>query len=57
VRLGRRWREGAAELLPGDDVTARIDTFADTALGKALTASMFRALESQPMTVRIVLDA
>jgi deazaflavin-dependent oxidoreductase (nitroreductase family) len=57
VRLGRHWRDGTAELLPDDDVPARIDTFANTALGKALTASMFRALESQPMTVRIVLDA
>src|SRR5271154_6362692 len=41
VRRGRRWREGTAELLPDDDVAARIDTFADTALGKTLTASMF----------------
>jgi deazaflavin-dependent oxidoreductase (nitroreductase family) len=57
VRLGRHWREGTAELLPDDDVSARIDTFADTAIGKALTASMFRALESQPTTVRIVLSA
>jgi deazaflavin-dependent oxidoreductase (nitroreductase family) len=57
VRLGRHWRDGAAEILPEDDVTARIDTFAATAVGKALTATMFRALESQPMTVRIVLDA
>ncbi len=56
VRLGRRWRAGTAELLPDDDVKARIDTFADTALGKTLTATTFRALESQPMTVRIVLE-
>ena len=56
VRLGRRWRSGTAELLPDDDVKARIDTFADSALGRALTAATFRALESQPVTVRIQLE-
>jgi len=57
VRLGRHWRSGTAELLPDDDIKARIDTFADTALGRILTAATFRALESQPVTVRIVLEA
>jgi deazaflavin-dependent oxidoreductase (nitroreductase family) len=57
VRLGRQWRTGTAELLPEDDVKARIDTFSDTAIGKAITATTFRALESQPMTVRIQLQA
>lgn len=57
VRLGRRWRTGTAELLPGDDVKARVHTFATTAVGRAMTAAMFRALESQPVTVRIQLEA
>jgi deazaflavin-dependent oxidoreductase (nitroreductase family) len=57
VRLGRRWRTGSAELLPEDDVKARIATFASTAVGKAITAATFRALESQPVTVRIQLEA
>ncbi len=56
VRRGRHWRAGTAELLPEDDVKARIDMFAETALGKALTATTFRALESQPVTVRITLQ-
>ncbi len=55
VRRGRHWRAGTAELLPDDDVTARIATFAKTPLGRSLTAAMFRALESQPATVRIEL--
>ena len=56
VRLGRAWREGTAELLVDDDVKARVATFAGTAMGRALTAGMFRALESQPATVRISLQ-
>jgi deazaflavin-dependent oxidoreductase (nitroreductase family) len=57
VRLGRRWRTGTAELLPDDDVRARIRTFSDSAVGRAVTAATFRALESQPVTVRIALEA
>ncbi len=57
VRLGRRWRTGTAELLPDDDVKARIRTFSDSAIGRAITAATFRALESQPVTVRIQLQA
>jgi deazaflavin-dependent oxidoreductase (nitroreductase family) len=56
VRLGRRWRTGTAELLPDDDVKARIRTFSDSAVGRAITAATFRALESQPVTVRIQLE-
>ena len=56
VRLGRRWRTGTAELLPDDDVKARIRTFSDSAVGRAVTAATFRALESQPVTVRIQLE-
>lgn len=56
VRRGRHWQEGNAELLPDDDVKARIDTFASTAVGRMATAAMFRALESQPVTVRIRLE-
>ena len=57
VRLGRHWRTGSAELVPDDDVKARIDTFARSAVGKAVTAATFRALESQPVSVRIQLEA
>jgi deazaflavin-dependent oxidoreductase (nitroreductase family) len=56
VRLGRRWRGGTAELLPEDDVKARIRTFSSNAVSHAVTAATFRALESQPVTVRIQLE-
>ncbi len=56
VRLGRRWLTGTAELLPDDDVKSRIGTFASTAVGRAVTATTFRALESQPVTARIRLE-
>jgi len=55
IRRGRRWRAGTAELLPDDDVKARIATFASGPVGRAMTAATFRALESQPVTVRIQL--
>jgi len=57
VRLGRRWRAGRAELVPDDDVKARIRTFSSSPVGRAITAATFRALESQPVTVRIQLEA
>jgi len=53
VRLGRRWVDGTAHLLPDDDVKARIDTFSSTKSGRFVNAAMFRALESQPVTVRV----
>lgn len=53
VRLGRHWVTGTAQLLPDDDVKARISTFSRTAAGRFFTAAMFRALESQPVSVRI----
>ncbi|HTA34119.1 MAG TPA: nitroreductase/quinone reductase family protein [Solirubrobacteraceae bacterium] len=57
VRRGRHWRAGTAELLPDDDVKARIATFSSGRIGRLLTAATFRALESQPVTVRIQLTA
>jgi deazaflavin-dependent oxidoreductase (nitroreductase family) len=57
VRLGRHWQAGTAELLPEDDVKARIDTFSGNALGRLVNRVTFRALESQPVTVRIALSA
>jgi deazaflavin-dependent oxidoreductase (nitroreductase family) len=57
VRLGRQWRSGTAELVPEDNVKARIRTFSDSAVGRAITAASFRALESQPVSVRIALEA
>jgi deazaflavin-dependent oxidoreductase (nitroreductase family) len=56
VRLGRHWRSGTAELVPDDDVKARIRTFSNSSVGRAVTAASFRALESQPVSVRIALE-
>jgi hypothetical protein len=53
VRLGRHWLDGTAQLLPDDDVKARVATFSDTRAGRFVNAAMYRALESQPVTVRI----
>jgi deazaflavin-dependent oxidoreductase (nitroreductase family) len=55
VRLRRRWRAGTAELLPDDDVKTRIATFSRSAVGRLFTGAAFRALESQPVTVRVQL--
>ena len=55
IRRGRRWRAGTAELVPEDDVKARIATFANSSVGRLMTAATFRALESQPVTVHIQL--
>jgi deazaflavin-dependent oxidoreductase (nitroreductase family) len=57
VRLGRSWQTGTAELVPEDDVKARIRTFSSSAVGRAITAASFRALESQPVSVRITLES
>jgi deazaflavin-dependent oxidoreductase (nitroreductase family) len=56
VRLGRHWLRGAAALVPEDDVKARIGTFAKDPVGRAVMAASFRALESQPVSVRVDLD-
>jgi deazaflavin-dependent oxidoreductase (nitroreductase family) len=55
VRLGRTWRTGTASLVPEDDVRARARTFAASAMGRFIAAATFRALESNPMSVRILL--
>jgi deazaflavin-dependent oxidoreductase (nitroreductase family) len=57
VRLGRRWSSGTAELLPDDDVKERTRMFAAGPVGRTVTSASFRALESQPVTVRIQLES
>ena len=53
VRLGRHWLIGTAALVPEDDVKERISTFAKDPVGRAVMAASVRALESQPVSVRI----
>jgi deazaflavin-dependent oxidoreductase (nitroreductase family) len=51
VRVGGRWREGTAVLLPDDDPVARSRT-----LPYRWDALIGRAMASSPLTVRIDLD-
>ncbi|MEC3957300.1 nitroreductase family deazaflavin-dependent oxidoreductase [Nocardia sp. CDC153] len=53
VRQGDAWRTGTAVLLPDDDVVARTRTFAPHPTLAPFTRSVFAALESDPVTVRI----
>jgi deazaflavin-dependent oxidoreductase (nitroreductase family) len=56
VRLGRHWQTGVASVVAEDDVKARARTFASSSAGRFIAAATFRALESNPMSVRIALD-
>ncbi len=53
IRDGRRWRSGTAEFVPDDDVTARVASFASNRFLAPLVASGFRALQTDPISVRI----
>ena len=51
VKVGRRWRAGIAEVLPDDDVRARM-----RALRRPVNDATVRLMGSAPLTVRIDLD-
>src|SRR6185312_12100316 len=53
VRVDGRWRDGTAVLLPDDDVRARARSFAGGKVSAAATALAMRAMESDPISVRI----
>jgi deazaflavin-dependent oxidoreductase (nitroreductase family) len=55
VRLLLRgtWRTGTAQLVPDDDVQARVDTFSAHPFGRRILRSAFSALETRPCSVRI----
>src|SRR3972149_4626922 len=55
VRIRRRgeWVAGQAQIMPDDDVPARVKTFASGKIRSALTASAFRGLQTDPGSVRI----
>ena len=53
VRQGNRWRSGTARFVPDDDPTARVRTFATSRLLAPIVAATFRALQSDPISVRI----
>ena len=51
VKVGRAWREGTAQVMPDDDVRARMRE-----LGRPTNDTMVRLAGSDLMTVRIDLD-
>ncbi|WP_149359451.1 nitroreductase family deazaflavin-dependent oxidoreductase [Lolliginicoccus suaedae] len=53
LRVDGQWRDGIAEFRPDDDVVARSRGFSTNPLLSRLIALTFRALESDPVTVRI----
>ncbi|MBV8927989.1 MAG: nitroreductase family deazaflavin-dependent oxidoreductase [Mycobacteriaceae bacterium] len=53
VKVGTRWRTGTARFQPDDDVRARARSFANGRVAKKATALAMRAMESDPISVRI----
>jgi deazaflavin-dependent oxidoreductase (nitroreductase family) len=57
VRVKNRWREGTATFVPDDDVVARARSFGgDSKLSQSVTALGMRALQSDPISVRITFN-
>ena len=53
VRVNGQWRTGTAAFQPDDDVRARARSFVRGKMSAAATALAMRAMESDPITVRI----
>ncbi|MBB3603295.1 deazaflavin-dependent oxidoreductase (nitroreductase family) [Mycolicibacterium sp. BK556] len=53
IRQGNRWRSGTARFVPDDDPAARAQTFATSAMLTPLVTATFKALQSDPISVRI----
>ena len=54
VRVDNEWRKGTAVFVPDDDVVARARSFGgDRKLSQSATALGMRALQSDPISVRI----
>ena len=57
VRVGDEWRSGTATFEPDDDVRARARSFGGNGrLSQSATALTMRAMESDPISVRITYD-
>ncbi|MEV6341391.1 nitroreductase family deazaflavin-dependent oxidoreductase [Nocardia vinacea] len=57
LRQGKRWYTGTAAFVPDDDVVARARTFAKGSAAESATAWTIKALESDPISVRITFTA
>ena len=57
VRVNNEWRTGTAAFAPDDDVVARARSFGGSSkLSQSATALGMRALQSDPISVRITFD-
>jgi deazaflavin-dependent oxidoreductase (nitroreductase family) len=57
VRVNNEWRSGTAAFVPDDDVVARARSFGgERNLSQSATALGMRALQSDPISVRITFD-
>jgi deazaflavin-dependent oxidoreductase (nitroreductase family) len=57
VRVNNQWRSGTASFVPDDDVVARARSFGGkTKVSQSATALGMRALQSDPISVRITFD-
>jgi len=57
VRVNNQWRSGTATFEPDDDVRARARSFGGSSkLSQSATALTMRAMESDPISVRITFD-
>ncbi|OBK73769.1 nitroreductase/quinone reductase family protein [Mycobacterium sp. 1274761.0] len=57
VRVNNQWRSGTAAFAPDDDVVARARSFGGRSkLSQSATAIGMRALQSDPISVRITFD-
>jgi deazaflavin-dependent oxidoreductase (nitroreductase family) len=57
VRVNNQWRSGTATFVVDDDVRARARSFGgDGKLSQSATAMTMRAMESDPISVRITFD-
>jgi deazaflavin-dependent oxidoreductase (nitroreductase family) len=57
VRVDNQWRSGTATVEPDDDVRARARSFGgDTKISQSASALTMRAMESDPISVRIAFN-
>ena len=56
LRVGRRWMEGSARVLPDDDPRARLRSIERARRRSALNVATVRLMQTDLMTVRVDLD-
>jgi deazaflavin-dependent oxidoreductase (nitroreductase family) len=56
VRIDNQWRSGTATFEPDDDVRARARSFGASKVSQSAAALAMRAMESDPISVRIRFD-